>query len=106
MCVRNKMYVRSCVSAWVTLRVGSLAAKTVRERLDNKRACVFVSFVEVVHLAVLDHSVHDVRPGNFDPRVPPTLWVMTGNPPTLCVWLFSQEGCRNTIGLLGKWGFT
>ena len=37
---------------------------------------------------------------------PPTLWVMTGNPPTLCVWLFSQEGCRNTIGLLGKWGFT
>ena len=69
MCVRNKMYVRSCVSAWVTLRVGSLAAKTIRERLDNKRACVFVSFVEVVHLAVLDHSVHDVRPGNFDPRV-------------------------------------
>ena len=34
---------------------------------------------------------------------PPTLWVMTGNPPTLCVMAVFPGGCRNTIGLLGKW---
>ena len=88
---------RTCIQLWVCmcylLGVGRRRQQPQRQR--PQRACIQL-WGMCVHYCVGRTLTTDDKSTN-------TLG-HDGNPPH--VWLFSQEGCRNTIGLLGKWGFT